>query len=93
MNKLLYLINVDLRRSNKFYIAYISFFSLITLSLNLFEINKFKNSKFIMNLAIEDFGGIFYGLGILSNLGYIVLWDIGTFYILYFYVEKRVLFK
>ena len=45
MNKLLYLINVDLRRSNKFYIAYISFFSLITLSLNLFEINKFKNSK------------------------------------------------
>lgn len=70
MNKLLYLINVDLRRSNKFYIAYISF-SLITLSLNLFEINKFKNSKFIMNLAIEDFGGIFYGLGILSNLGFI----------------------
>ncbi len=24
-----------------------------------------------MNLAIEDFGGIFYGLGILSNLGFI----------------------
>ncbi|EQF25300.1 putative membrane protein [Clostridioides difficile CD160] len=71
MNKLLYLINVDLRRSNRFYIAYISFFSLITLGLNLFEMNKFKNSRFIMNLAIEDFGGIFYGIGILSNLGFI----------------------
>ncbi len=46
MNKLLYLINVDLRRSNKFYIAYISFFSLITLSLNLFKLINLK----ILNL-------------------------------------------
>lgn len=71
MNKFLYLINVDLRRSNKFYIVYILFFLLIIFSLNLFEINKFKNFKFIMNLVIEDFGGIFYGLGIFSNFGFI----------------------
>ncbi|HBG9819786.1 TPA: ABC transporter permease, partial [Clostridioides difficile] len=96
MNKLLYLINVDLRRSNKFYIAYISFFSLITLSLNLFEINKFKNSKFIMNLAIEDFGGIFYGLGILSNLGFIqsiLFFGILGLFIYYIFMWKREFFS
>ncbi|HBG9987128.1 TPA: ABC transporter permease, partial [Clostridioides difficile] len=96
MNKLLYLINVDLRRSNKFYIAYISFFSLITLSLNLFEINKFKNSKFIMNLAIEDFGGIFYGLGILSNLGFIqsiLFFGILGLFIYYVFMWKREFFS
>ncbi|OFA25400.1 ABC transporter permease [Clostridioides difficile] len=96
MNKLLYLINVDLRRSNKFYIAYISFFSLITLSLNLFEINKFKNSKFIMNLAIGDFGGIFYGIGILSNLGFIqsiLFFGILGLFIYYIFMWKREFFS
>ncbi|HBF4253375.1 ABC transporter permease [Clostridioides difficile] len=96
MNKLLYLINVDLRRSNKFYIAYISFFSLITLSLNLFEINKFKNSKFIMNLAIGDFGGIFYGIGILSNLGFIqsiLFFGMLGLFIYYIFMWKREFFS
>lgn len=82
MNKLLYLINVDLRRSNKFYIAYISFFSLITLSLNLFEINKFKNSKFIMNLAIEDFGSIIFCIYITNSLHFpnMYNWNINLVY-------------
>ncbi|AWH77347.1 hypothetical protein [Clostridioides difficile] len=96
MNKLLYLINVDLRRSNKFYIAYISFFSLITLSLNLFEVNKFKNSKFIMNLAIGDFGGIFYGIGILSNLGFIqsiLFFGMLGLFIYYIFMWKREFFS
>ncbi|KPI53895.1 ABC transporter permease [Clostridioides difficile] len=96
MNKLLYLINVDLRRSNKFYIAYISFFSLVTLGLNLFEINKFKNSKFIMNLAIGDFGGIFYGIGILSNLGFIqsiLFFGMLGLFIYYIFMWKREFFS
>ncbi|AVD35223.1 hypothetical protein [Clostridioides difficile] len=96
MNKLLYLINVDLRRSNKFYIAYISFFSLITLGLNLFEINKFKNSKFIINLAIGDFGGIFYGIGILSNLGFIqsiLFFGMLGLFIYYIFMWKREFFS
>ncbi|MCC0698885.1 ABC transporter permease [Clostridioides sp. ZZV15-6383] len=96
MNKLLYLINVDLRRNNRFYIAYISFFSLITLGLNLLEINKFKSSKFIMNLAIEDFGGIFYGIGILSNLGFIehiLFFGMLGLFIYYVFMWKRDFFS
>ncbi|NMS90066.1 ABC transporter permease [Clostridioides difficile] len=96
MNKLLYLINVDLRRNNKFYITYISFFSLITLSLNLYEMNKFKNSKFILNLAVDNFGGIFYGIGILSNLRFIqniLLLGILGIFIYYVFMWKREFFS
>lgn len=96
MNKLLYLINVDLRRSNKFYIAYISFFSLITLSLNLYGMNKLKNSQFILNLAVENFGGIFYGIGILSNLRFIkniLLFGILGMFAYYIFMWKREFFS
>ncbi|CZR96994.1 MULTISPECIES: ABC transporter permease [Clostridioides] len=96
MNKLLYLINVDLRRSNKFYIAYISFFSLITLSLNLYEMNKLKNSKFILNLAVENFGGIFYGIGILSNIRFIqhiLLFGMLGMFVYYVFMWKREFFS
>ncbi|MBH6948936.1 ABC transporter permease [Clostridioides difficile] len=96
MNKLLYLINLDLRKNNKFYIAYISFFSLITLSLNLFEMYKLKNSKFIINLAIENFGGIFYGIGILSNLGFIqniLFFGMLGIFIYYVFTWKREFFS
>ncbi|UWD47598.1 ABC transporter permease [Clostridioides difficile] len=96
MNKLLCLINVDLRRNKRFYIAYISFLSLITLVLNLFEINKFKNSKFIINLAIEDFGGVFYGIGVIENLRYIqtiLLYGILGMFIYYIFMWKRDFFS
>ncbi|MFL8674547.1 ABC transporter permease [Clostridioides sp. GD02404] len=96
MNKLLYLINVDLRRSNKFYIAYISFFSLITLSLNLYEMNKLKNSKFILNLAVENFGGIFYGIGILSNIRFIqhiLFFGMLGMFVYYVFMWKREFFS
>ncbi|MCC0640092.1 MULTISPECIES: ABC transporter permease [unclassified Clostridioides] len=96
MNKLLCLINVDLRRNKRFYIAYISFLSLITLGLNLFEIIKFKNSKFIINLAIEDFGGVFYGIGIIGNLRCIqtiLLYGILGMFTYYIFMWKRDFFS
>ncbi len=49
-----------------------------------------------MNLAIEDFGGIFYGLGILSNLGFIqsiLFFGILGLFIYYVFMWKREFFS
>lgn len=92
MNKLLTLINVDLKRSSRFYLKFISFFFLGTLTINILQILNYKDLKYIIEVAIKNFNGIFYGNSIL-NRNYVfytaILIGIGLLIVYSFYSWTR----
>ena len=69
MNKLMALVNTDLKRSKKFYLTFIGLLFLATILVNIIQILNYTKRTHIIEKAIETFGGIFYGNAILFTNG------------------------
>lgn len=67
MNKLLTLTNMELKRSSKFYIVYLSIVSILMLCLNIIQINRFTKRTYLIDKVQENYDGVFYGISILNN--------------------------
>ncbi|MGL5328505.1 MAG: hypothetical protein ACRDD7_04495 [Peptostreptococcaceae bacterium] len=66
MNKLLTLVNLELKRSKRFFIPYLALFSFLTLALNIFQMFRFEDRTNIINDIKDSFGGVSYGMAILN---------------------------
>lgn len=71
MNKLLALVNIELKRNSKFYLIYVALFSFFSLSISLIQINRLKKSIHSVQNMVDSFGGITYGAGILYKNYYV----------------------
>lgn len=67
MNKLLTLTNMEIKRSSKFYIVYLSIVSILMLGLNIIQINRFTKRTDIIDKIQDNYDGLFYGVSILNN--------------------------
>lgn len=71
MNKLLTLVNLELKRHLKFCVMYILTFFIIVIGINIFSIFKINQNTRYIDSLINKYGGITYGSQILSGNMYI----------------------
>lgn len=73
MNKLLTLVNLELKRNRKIFGLYIITFLILTLGLNLFQILSLRINRELLHEIEERFGGVSYGIGIVCNNIYLII--------------------
>ena len=71
MNKLLTLVNLELKRHMKFCVMYILTFFILVLGINIFSILKINKNTSYINSLINKYGGVTYGSEILSGNMYL----------------------
>lgn len=93
MNKLLTLVNLELKRDAKFCVMYILGFFFLLLGTNIYHIYSLSRNSIYLDSVTRSYGGVTYGLGILCNnifiIGLIGLGIIGILIIYTVMIWKR----
>ena len=72
MNKLLTLINLELKRNARFGFIYIVAFSFLIMGLNFYQIFNLSRNSIYLNSIKSNYGGVTYSSSILSNNMYTI---------------------